>query len=77
MLKKKVAVKVFLQDMADIDNLSIPELLERSKQARHLLHAYKYVNTDMSGYIPPVNQVKTLALPCSALVCIRDLNSAN
>ena len=51
MLKKKVAVKVFLQDMADLDNFSTVELLERSKQARHLLHAYKYVDTGMYVYV--------------------------
>ena len=41
-MKKKVAVKVFLQE-TDIDNFSIAELLERAKHTRHLLPAYKYV----------------------------------
>ena len=35
-------MKVFL-DGQDIDNSSISELLDKSKQARHLLHAYRYV----------------------------------
>ena len=30
----------------------------------------------MLSYIPPVNQVETLALPCFVLVCMGDLNTA-
>ena len=44
--KKKVAVKVFLHNMTDLDGLTVAELLERSKNPGHLLHAYKYDNTD-------------------------------
>lgn len=41
MQKKKVAVKVFLQNMDDLDSLSIAELVEKSKHPVHLVHAYK------------------------------------
>ena len=56
MQKKKVAVKVFLQEMGDVDQLSIAELLERSKLPRHLLHAYKYIY---------INAYPNLSLMCT------------
>jgi serine/threonine protein kinase len=45
--KKKVAVKVFLED-PNIENSSIDELLEKSKQAGHLLHAYREIRQEVA-----------------------------
>ena len=63
-VKKRVAVKVFL-DGQDIDNSSISELLDKSKQARHLLHAYRYVIHIMVQFtLSIVYTCKPLCEPC-------------
>ena len=43
-----MAVKIFLQEMDNLDNHSISELLLLSKQPKHLLHAYKEIRQEVS-----------------------------
>ena len=45
---KNVAVKIFLQELENLDNHSISELLLISKQPKHLLYAYREIRQEVS-----------------------------
>ena len=45
---KNVAVKIFLQEMDNLENHSISELLLLSKRGKHLLSAYKEIRQEVS-----------------------------
>lgn len=43
-----MAVKIFLQEMDNLESHSISELLQLSKHPKHLLHAYREIRQEVS-----------------------------
>lgn len=72
-VKKTVAVKIFLSDIQQHSlNSSISELLELSKQPKHLLYAYKEIRQEVSflSNLEHHNLTKLLGVRTSPYMCL-------
>lgn len=73
MVKKSVAVKIFLDNVTDfLSDSSISELLELSRQPKHLLHAYKEIRQEVSflSNLDHKNLTKLLGVRTSPYMCL-------
>ena len=72
-MKKNVAVKVFLEDISQhLDNTSISELLEMSKEPQHLLYAYREIRQEVSflSNLDHHNLTKLCGVRTSPYMCL-------
>lgn len=71
--KKNVAVKIFLEDIsAHLDSATISELLEMSKQPKHLLFAYREIRQEVSflSNLEHQNLTKLCGVRTSPYMCL-------